>query len=243
MHFHLPKPLHGWREFTGEVGIIVLGVLIALGFEQVVEAWRWRGEVREASVVLRQEITGHYENATELTMAAPCIDQQLIGLEKALLAPGPYKPVPLYKDQLEYAYRAPARDWPDDVWRSIVSEGAASHFDRKLRLQLASHYSQIATQTDLRNQGETIFFKTRVLGRPIQPDPATRAALAEELEQARGVYLFLAVTSNQILKGIDEMGMTPDRKVVAQDLATSGTLNFCRAHHLPLARPAPERPR
>jgi hypothetical protein len=20
MHFHLPKPLHGWREFAGEVG-------------------------------------------------------------------------------------------------------------------------------------------------------------------------------------------------------------------------------
>lgn len=34
-HFHIPRPLHGWREFVGEVGIIVLGVLIALGFEQV----------------------------------------------------------------------------------------------------------------------------------------------------------------------------------------------------------------
>ena len=31
MHIHLPKPLHGWRAFVGEVGIIVLGVLIALG--------------------------------------------------------------------------------------------------------------------------------------------------------------------------------------------------------------------
>jgi hypothetical protein len=30
MHVHLPKPLHGWRAFAGEVGIIVLGVLIAL---------------------------------------------------------------------------------------------------------------------------------------------------------------------------------------------------------------------
>ena len=26
MHFHLPKPLHGWREFFGEVAIIVLGL-------------------------------------------------------------------------------------------------------------------------------------------------------------------------------------------------------------------------
>lgn len=22
MHLHLPKPLHGWREFAGEIGII-----------------------------------------------------------------------------------------------------------------------------------------------------------------------------------------------------------------------------
>ena len=31
------KPLRGWREFSGEVGIIVLGVLIALGAQQVVQ--------------------------------------------------------------------------------------------------------------------------------------------------------------------------------------------------------------
>ena len=37
MRVHLPKPLHGWREFAGEVGIIVLGVLIALGFGQIAE--------------------------------------------------------------------------------------------------------------------------------------------------------------------------------------------------------------
>ena len=30
MRFHLPKPLHGWRQLAGEIGIIVVGVLIAL---------------------------------------------------------------------------------------------------------------------------------------------------------------------------------------------------------------------
>ncbi len=35
MHVHLPKPMHGWRAFLGEVGVIVLGVLIALGFGQL----------------------------------------------------------------------------------------------------------------------------------------------------------------------------------------------------------------
>jgi hypothetical protein len=40
MHVHLPKPQHGWRAFAGEVGIIVIGVLIALGVEQIASAVR-----------------------------------------------------------------------------------------------------------------------------------------------------------------------------------------------------------
>jgi hypothetical protein len=46
MNIHLPKLLHGWREFAGEVGIIVLGVLIALGLEQVVEELNWHARTR-----------------------------------------------------------------------------------------------------------------------------------------------------------------------------------------------------
>ena len=46
MHVHLPKPLHGWREFAGEVGIIVLGVLIALTADQLVVAFQWHREVQ-----------------------------------------------------------------------------------------------------------------------------------------------------------------------------------------------------
>jgi hypothetical protein len=30
MEIHKPKPVHGWRDFAKEVGIIVLGVLSAL---------------------------------------------------------------------------------------------------------------------------------------------------------------------------------------------------------------------
>ena len=36
MKLSVPKPIHGWREFAGEVGIIVIGVLIALGAQQFV---------------------------------------------------------------------------------------------------------------------------------------------------------------------------------------------------------------
>lgn len=49
MHFRLPKPLHGWRTFVGEVGIIVLGVLIALGAEQAAQTAHQRHEGEQAN--------------------------------------------------------------------------------------------------------------------------------------------------------------------------------------------------
>ncbi|THD51712.1 hypothetical protein [Phenylobacterium sp.] len=37
MDIHKPKPWHSFREFLKEYGIIVLGVLTAIAFEQTVE--------------------------------------------------------------------------------------------------------------------------------------------------------------------------------------------------------------
>jgi hypothetical protein len=37
MHLHRPKPLHGWREISLEIGVIVVGIIIAIGLEQTVE--------------------------------------------------------------------------------------------------------------------------------------------------------------------------------------------------------------
>jgi hypothetical protein len=56
MHVHLPKPLHGWRAFVGEVGIIVLGVLIALGAEQLVQNRHEQAEARDADRAIRGEL-------------------------------------------------------------------------------------------------------------------------------------------------------------------------------------------
>ncbi len=56
MHLHVPKPLHGWREFTGEVGIIVIGVLIALGAESVVQHLHNREDARAFRETVDHEI-------------------------------------------------------------------------------------------------------------------------------------------------------------------------------------------
>ena len=73
MHIHLPKPLHGWREFVGEVGIIVVGVLIALGAEQVVETIHLGSETHALRASMWNEL-GNDRARWEITHAEyPCL--------------------------------------------------------------------------------------------------------------------------------------------------------------------------
>lgn len=52
----IPTPLNGWRAFSGEVGVIVLGVLLALGAQQLAEDIKVRSEVREFRRTIDHEI-------------------------------------------------------------------------------------------------------------------------------------------------------------------------------------------
>lgn len=56
MEIHKPKPVHNWRDFIKEVGIIVLGVCIALIAEQAVQTVHEHAKAAEARASIRAEI-------------------------------------------------------------------------------------------------------------------------------------------------------------------------------------------
>ena len=238
MHFHLPKPLHGWREFAGEVGIIVVGVLIALAAEQVVETMHWRHVAAEARDSVGEEMQAEYFAAAEMAMAQPCIDRQLEMLEGAVLAPGPFRPVPSYSEGANnFTFRAPSRSWAHDVWNSVSNDGTAAHLDRTTRLGLADFYGLTDYLREENLTVDVLRMRLGALSRPIQPDAATRAQLVADIAQARSLYALLAVVSNQVIGLGERIGFQPRAENLRAD--ESGTLNFCRAHHLPLGKVKP----
>ena len=85
MHFRLPKPLHGWREFVGEVAIIVLGVLIALAAEQAVQSVEWRKKVDAAVVDMDNELgSGDGPEAYERLVVHDCVAAHLDSLRASV---------------------------------------------------------------------------------------------------------------------------------------------------------------
>jgi len=71
------QPARGWRTFAGEVGVIVLGVFLALGAQQVAEAVNHRSEAAETRASLVREIRESLGTLELRRAAQPCIDHRL----------------------------------------------------------------------------------------------------------------------------------------------------------------------
>jgi hypothetical protein len=136
MHFHLPKPLHGWREFLGEVGIIVIGVLIALTAEQVVDAWHWHNEVADARRALDRELAYDLGALVNRQQEGPCIDRRLHEIRSLLTGSssglGSAPRSPLGQPQL----------WRPrtNVWQATMAAQVAEHMPLATRLGYADFY-------------------------------------------------------------------------------------------------------
>jgi hypothetical protein len=77
MHVHLPKPLHGWREFFHEVAIIVLGVLIALGLEQIVSSSHDRVSAEETVASIRSELAQNLALIDIRQRTEACVERRM----------------------------------------------------------------------------------------------------------------------------------------------------------------------
>ena len=136
MDIHLPKPLHGWRAFVGEVGIIVLGVLIALGAQQLVESWAWREKVSRAEAAMRLELAEDDgpEAYGRLAVGA-CLDQMI-----ARIHDGAGHVPPNQLRQWIAAYAPPFRTWDSEAWKAVVASDVGSHMGPDRLVQWSASY-------------------------------------------------------------------------------------------------------
>lgn len=123
---HKVKPVHGWREFIGEVGVIVLGVLIALGAEQVVEAIHWRHEVETGRDAVREDLMSLAGVAMEREASSACIGRRLHDLAVVIDGASTTGVLP----PLGPIGSPPKRLWHLQAWDTLVAAQTATHFPK-----------------------------------------------------------------------------------------------------------------
>src|SRR5579864_4090678 len=165
MQVHLPKPLHGWREFVGEVGIIVLGVLIALGFGQIVEQLQWHYEVRTTRQAIADELVATANQGAERLAVEACLRDRIGELSAKLnRTDGRWTadPMPLAQGaelaphwderSMTRVYAVPLRGWTHDAWDTAKSTGALDHINHNELASYSAIYAEIDAIAGLRDQ-------------------------------------------------------------------------------------------
>ncbi|MFX8715928.1 hypothetical protein ABTM38_19860, partial [Acinetobacter baumannii] len=74
------------KEFLNEIFVIVVGVLIALGFEQVVEQWHWHHEIEDARETINAEVAQDLLALQMRLDSATCSDANLAELARRVAA-------------------------------------------------------------------------------------------------------------------------------------------------------------
>lgn len=84
VHPHLPKAPHDWRTLVFEVCIIVIGILIAIGLDELVDRKHERQEAVDAEEAIRGEI-GYNLGRLRLRLdTRPCIDRRIAEMQTIL---------------------------------------------------------------------------------------------------------------------------------------------------------------
>ena len=233
MHFHLPKPLHGWRAFAGEVGIIVLGVLIALGFGQIVEQWQWRRQVATTRDALAIELATSANQGAERLAMEGCLRDRIGELSGRLNATsgewtgdpmpnGPGGSTPHWDDRsIRRVYSVPLRGWAQDAWDTAKSSGVVDHMSREEVAAYSAVYAEIEAIHDF--QGQELLLESRLsyLSADQKLDTDARTDALGILGQLDALNSTIAGLSGLILTQVKDLHLHVDRAGFSQALKQS----------------------
>ncbi len=232
MHIHLPKPLHGWREFLGEIGVIVIGVTLALAAEQAIEAWHWADRIRDAKASMVRELGDDDGAQAQARIAiSPCIDAMLDAVERRIIAERDGG-APLALSPL----KAPVfRTWDSDAWRAAQSSQVTSRMSAEEMYNWSSPYSLISDmdQAQVREYGDWAPF-VRIGAVAAHPSPEQRDRLLAAIANARRDNDLLTFLSRKFVDFSAVLGISASEDRRRKQIAE-------QASSLPGCHPRPDR--
>lgn len=137
MEIHKPKPVHNWRELASEIGVIVVGILIALGLEQAVATRHLHEDMRVEREAIRSELRGNLVTADLLRQMKDCTTIQIQELSSAI-SRGDRARV---RSLMAMSALPRPVGWPDASWQAFLASDASKAFDLAERQNYSGLYA------------------------------------------------------------------------------------------------------
>jgi hypothetical protein len=124
VEIHQPNAVHNWREFLREIAIVVLGIVIALTAEKVLQGFELRANVRHTEELMRDELAlDDGPQVLQRIALAPCVEERLDRIRDEI-EHGIPRPALI---ETISGFDAPRHTWDSIVFQGAVASGVASH--------------------------------------------------------------------------------------------------------------------
>ncbi|WP_162888053.1 hypothetical protein [Sphingomonas mesophila] len=209
MRFRIPQPIHGWRQFAGEVGIIVVGVLIALGAQQIVEDRSWAGQIKEARTSLDAQLIDSKYAAMERVASAWCVERRLDFFDEVVAGRRPAAGLDTKV--------SPLRLWGTSAWDAATASGAVARMPAALRNDYAGLFSFSEALNEINSNEFSESGGLGTLERHGNLTDVSRDRLAETIARMRTSNRILKLGAQQWLEGAKPLNLSEEG--FAEDLA------------------------
>ncbi len=152
-----PKPgirLHVSRQRLVEFAVVVLGVLVALGLENLIQESRFRADARDLERAFITDVSRAVFLSLERQAVTPCLIQRLRVLSVSVdAATGDLEPVEALPSGFIYAtpqiYRSPTRVWVTASFDRALGSEAFKRIPAARADEYAGLFAQIKNQQEL----------------------------------------------------------------------------------------------
>lgn len=206
MEIHKPKPVHSWRELLTEIGVIVIGVAVALAAEQLVESLHWHEKIKDARRAMTVELRDDDGPQAYIRLAlTPCFNTLYDNIQNAIVANRSRAEIERLTTQIKQANVT----WDSVAWNTLQSSDVASHMSPDELRKWSSSYIRVpALDIVNRQENEAVV--------ALQPSGLTGEHLTSgeaetmlaAIKRLRDTIRLMALHSKSLLSGMKQAGVT-----------------------------------
>jgi hypothetical protein len=236
MDIHKPKPVRNLRELASEIGVIVIGILIALGLEQVIETLHTRHQTEIAQQAVDREVRFNLAKANRELDMRDCMERQMVALSAAI-GRGDQAQVRRLMGSAGFVGPFP---WTHAAWQAAVDSGAADHFDPVRRRNYWLIYGTVNASDRAQDQYWDAYAQLRSLalsGLSGSPE-AARVELTQMARLTAAEEQMLSATLILRNNGKKLFGFVSTKAEMAAIPGGAGELEQCQAGAASMVGPA-----
>lgn len=203
MHIHLPKPIHGWKQFFNEVAIIVLGIAIALGAEEAIAHWNTERQAERSLDAIRDEVANNLGQVQARLATRDCLDRRLAEVSRFIEAPKDPRPTWVGRPQMWI--------FNTSSLQAATSYGSLTALDPETQMKIATIYAGLSGFSEFEKDEQYAWAELRSISEDHKLSEADLASLRQAVQRARLAAWALNINGEQAIAAGRALGVSPAR--------------------------------